>query len=253
MKRYSSNNYSRFSKVPFPKEFSKPLPTESKINALTPFYLFSKYEKNEIVTTVGQEIKLQIKDPRRINFQTELELLHDTLLTKERTSISSPTQLVPIQWSEIIQAYSDTYNLPLSKQQHIHTTIHQAIHDVHNLAWILKYSWDVARPIQLDHSLKPLQVTPRYPSYPSGEAVVLGTVETLMTCFFPTKEAEIIQLIEAQIKQKKESGIHYPCDLTEGLRLGRHIGEIIIDSHGLNAKKIHIKKASKKRSFKRTT
>ncbi|MGM9985834.1 MAG: hypothetical protein ACI35O_01280 [Bacillaceae bacterium] len=242
MKHYSSSNYVRFSKVPYPKEYTNPIPNKPA-NLNSSFYLFTQLEKNKIITVDGQTIKLQIKDPREINFQAELQLLTQSILENQ----ADAQQIYPLtkeqikeQWLSFIQPLIDTYQIPLSQITAIKKYISYTIYDAENIASILKYQWDVARPIQLNSNLKIHSETPKYPTYPSNEAIILGTIEVILSCFFPTEIQTFQSLIKERLDVKKCSGLHFHCDIHEGFQLGKQLGDLIVSSHRLTSHRYHI-------------
>lgn len=107
--------------------------------------------------------------------------------------------------------------------------IYGAINDAFVIAWHFKYKWEIARPNQFDQELATFLCTPRHPTYPSGYATVAGCVEVVLSYFFETEHERLNELAEECSQSRLYAGVHYPIDNREGLRLGRQIGNIVVD------------------------
>lgn len=94
---------------------------------------------------------------------------------------------------------------------------------------IAEYWGDVPRPNQLDQRLITAICTPKFPSYPSGHSVISGTAEVILSYFFPPEAERLKELAEENSISRLYGGVHFIEDITEGLRLGRQIGRIIVE------------------------
>jgi membrane-associated phospholipid phosphatase len=120
-------------------------------------------------------------------------------------------------------------------------------------AWNIKYTWWSVRPITgiwrlgadntlhteaqctADPSLCPWRgkwyspiTTPAFPSYPSAHATFSGAASTIIGYFFPGAAAQATAMAEEAAQSRVYGGIHYPEDSTDGLALGRMIGNLAI-------------------------
>ena len=101
-------------------------------------------------------------------------------------------------------------------------------------SWDTKYAYWVTRPenairdLGLDRRWKPYIDTPFFPAYVSGHATYSGAAGEVLAHLFP-QDAD---LWRAKAREAADSrvfgGIHYPLDGTEGLRMGRRIGELVV-------------------------
>lgn len=97
------------------------------------------------------------------------------------------------------------------------------------VVWDYKYKWDTARPNQYDHEMKTEICTPRFPSYPSGHASMSGCSEVVLSYFFPREAKKLRKFAEEDAVSRLYAGVHFPIDNTEGLKLGRYIGKVVVD------------------------
>jgi hypothetical protein len=59
--------------------------------------------------------------------------------------------------------------------------------------------------------------------------VVQGCAEKILSYFFPTESHRLKALAEECAQSRVYAGVHYPVDVSEGLRLGRQLGGIVVD------------------------
>ena len=59
--------------------------------------------------------------------------------------------------------------------------------------------------------------------------MISGTAEVILSYFFPPEADRLSELAEENSISRLYGGVHFIEDLTEGLRLGRQIGEIVVD------------------------
>jgi len=184
-------------------------------------------------TLEGESITFQIQHPDNFNFDKELLVVKETLnnLTPRQKEIAEywgdgpPTK----QWTPIVDRLIDTYNLSPVLAARVLGAVQAGINDAIIITWHYKYLWNVLRPNQLDQNLITLICTPRFPTYPSGHSVVSGTAEVILQYFFPPESAKLTVLAEEDSISRLYGGVHFLADLSEGLRLGRQIGQIIVN------------------------
>ncbi|WP_240189800.1 vanadium-dependent haloperoxidase [Bacillus sp. P14.5] len=133
------------------------------------------------------------------------------------------------QWTPVIDRLIDTYNVSPTAAAQILAYVQGAVNDAMVVTWDLKYKWDVARPDQYDQTMETLICTPRFPTYPSGHAVMSGCSETVLSYFFPREARKLNKIAEDDAVSRLYGGVHFPSDNSEGLRLGRTIGRSVIN------------------------
>ncbi|RSK26439.1 phosphatase PAP2 family protein [Bacillus sp. HMF5848] len=226
------SNYPLWSDLPYAGEKHPPK------NGETPYAgswrtFFIKHGEEGFETLDGHPIQLAIRDPHTIDWYKQLEVVKRTLakVTEHEKNVAvywgsgPPTK----QWTPIADILIDTYGVEAPRAGRILAALQDGLNDAFVVAWYLKYKWLVARPNQLDPSLATVICTPRHPSYPSGHAVVSGAAEEILAYFFPAERRKLHKLAEENAMSRLYGGVHYPIDNSEGLRLGRQIGRIVVD------------------------
>jgi acid phosphatase (class A) len=96
-----------------------------------------------------------------------------------------------------------------------------------------KTLWKRTRPYKVDKRLKPVGREAASKSYPSGHttrafawAVVLGEL-------FPGKKAELLERAKEIGYDRMIAGVHYRSDVEAGTKLGKAIGEKLLESDAL--------------------
>lgn len=222
---WSQLSYAGVSRVPAPEE-----PAAGS----WPLYYLKRNMQGEFTDPYDQIIPFSIRYPDAgIDFAGEqLNIVKQTLrnLTPEQIEIARywgagpPTK----QFTPIADRLIDTYSISAPRAARILAALHAGINDAFVVCWYFKYFWNIARPNQLDQDLATLLCTPRHPSYPSGHATVAGCAEVMLSYFFPPEALRLHELAEECALARLYAGVHFPVDNSEGLRLGRQIGKIIV-------------------------
>jgi hypothetical protein len=124
----------------------------------------------------------------------------------------------------------DTYGFTPVRAARVLAAVQGAINDGLVVTWFYKYLYDQARPNQYNQQLRTYICTPLFPTYPSGHSVVAGVAEAVLSYFFAPEADRLHQLAEEASISRLYGGVHFPPDLSEGLRLGRQIGRIIVNT-----------------------
>ncbi|MBS4538741.1 vanadium-dependent haloperoxidase [Clostridium sp. D2Q-11] len=232
-KKCSDINLSRkWSELPYAGEDTVPQGLDPNAGSW-PLYFMDRNTEGEFTTLDGKVINFDILNPDYFNFNKELLIVKETLdnLTQEEKVIAEYWGDGPAtkQWTPIIDRLIDTYRLTPVYAARVLAAVHAGINDAFIVAWYYKYLWDVARPNQLDQELVTEICTPKFPAYPSGHSVISGTAEVILSYFFPSEANKLRELAEENSLSRLYGGVHFPADLSEGLRLGRQIGNIIVD------------------------
>jgi len=198
-------------------------------------YFIGRDTEGRFIDKEGNLIAFEIKSPdKSIDFEGEqLEIVKTTLanLTVKQKRIAAYWGTGPAtkQWTPIIDILIDTYNISAPRAGRILSAIQGAFNDTFVVAWYFKFLWEIARPNQFDQNLATFLCTPLHPSYPSGHAAVAGCAETILSYFFEAERQRLNELAEECAVSRLYAGVHYPIDNIEGLRLGRHIGRIVVN------------------------
>ncbi len=145
------------------------------------------------------------------------------------------TALPPGIWDQVVLGYLRREPQSLPRETRVLALLNVAQADAGIAAWDAKYGYWVTRPenairdLGIDRRWKPLIKTPFFPAYVSGHATYSGAAGEVMAYLFPKDAA----LFRAKAKEAADSrvwgGIHFPLDGTQGLRLGRRIGDLVVN------------------------
>ena len=112
----------------------------------------------------------------------------------------------------------------------IRFVFHVGRYDATIAAWEAKYHYMGIRPFQMDEDFKPILVnTPNFPGYPAGHTAVSGSLEVIMTHFFPWERDRFVKMSEECSESRFEGGVHFRTDNEVGLEMGRSIGKHVLD------------------------
>ncbi|MGE6489250.1 vanadium-dependent haloperoxidase [Paenisporosarcina sp. NPDC076898] len=226
-------NYLRWSEVPYAGEKRLPVnPVTPSAGSWSLNYLKRDKDKN-FLNPNGTIMHFPIKKPSAIDFEKELKIVQRTLshLThnQEQLAIFYGTGAPTKQWTPIIDRLVDTYGVSPVYASRIIAAVQMAINDTMIVVWELKYKWDVARPNQCDEEMETILCTPRFPSYPSGHASMSGCAEVVLSYFFPMEAKKLRKIAFDDAYSRLYAGVHFEVDNSEGLNLGRYIGNMIVD------------------------
>lgn len=209
-----------------------PIPVDQTAGSFPLFYL-GRNEQGDFTDPSGNPITFEIRSPFLIDFEGEQlpqvrQILRD--LTPSQITIAEYWNAGPAtkQWTPIIDRLIDTYGLTPVRAARVLAAVQAAINDTFVVVWYLKYQWLIPRPNQLDQTLRTIICTPKFPAYPSGHAAISGTAEVILSYFFPPEADRLRELAVEDAISRVYGGVHFPVDNTEGLRLGRQIGRIIV-------------------------
>lgn len=124
----------------------------------------------------------------------------------------------------------DTYNLSPVRAARVLAAVQAGISDAFVITWYFKYLWDVPRPNQLDQNLVTAICTPKFPGYPSGHSVISGAAAVILSYFFPPEAKKLKESANENSLSPIYGGVHFTVDGSEGLRLGRQIGRIVVNA-----------------------
>lgn len=112
----------------------------------------------------------------------------------------------------------------------IYTLLGVASNDAAIATMDAKYAYWGIRPSQYDTTYKPLIGTPPFPGYPSGHALGAGTSAAVLSYFFPEDAAYFHKLAEECAESRFDAGIHFRTDNEVGLKMGKEIGNYIVNA-----------------------
>lgn len=109
-----------------------------------------------------------------------------------------------------------------------------ALVDASIAAWRAKFTYWTQRPVsaireRFDPDWLPHLLTPAFPGYVSGHAVLSGAAAEVLAAFFPEASQPLQAAAEEAALSRLYAGIHFRSDNEEGLKLGRRIGTLVLE------------------------
>jgi membrane-associated phospholipid phosphatase len=145
------------------------------------------------------------------------------------------TALPPGIWNQVVLRYLQRDPPTVPRAARVLALLNVAQADAGVAAWDAKYTYWVTRPenaiqdLGIDPSWEPLIDTPFFPAYVSGHATYSGAAGEVMSNLYP-QDADILRArAEEASSSRVWGGIHYPLDGTEGLKMGRSIGQLAVE------------------------
>ena len=95
--------------------------------------------------------------------------------------------------------------------------------------WDAKYAYWAIRPSQLDKTVPVLFPPPNHPSYPAGHGCNSAAGAEVLAYLFPDEAKYIQDKADEAGMSRIWAGIHYRSDVEVGLKLGRRVGDLVIE------------------------
>jgi membrane-associated phospholipid phosphatase len=145
------------------------------------------------------------------------------------------TALPPGIWNRAALAYLRRARLSVPRSTRALALLNVALADAGVAAWDAKYAYWSPRPanairdLGLDRRWKPFLKTPFFPAYVSGHATYSGAAGEVLAHLFP-EDAETFRAKAREAGLSRiYGGIHYRSDNEVGMRMGRRIGELVVE------------------------
>ncbi len=104
-----------------------------------------------------------------------------------------------------------------------------AMYDSAVAIWNSKYTYWTERPEKRISDIDQVIQSPNFPAYPSGHAGIAATASVVLSDMYPDYEEYLTNLAEEISKSRLDVGVHYRQDNEEGTRIGKIIGETVIE------------------------
>lgn len=233
----SRTSYPTWHTIPYYNETALPQGID-KTAGLWPLYFFCRTSEGQFYDLNNQVVYFEIKDPNTIDYDKELKEVVEMQNYLNNNGNDKYIEIakfwgtgVPVnQWTPIALQLITSYKVTPPKSARILGCLQNVINDAFVICWFYKYLYSCPRPCQLDHTLKTILNTPRFPSYLSGHSVVSGACEVLLSYYFPMESKKLHTLAQDASISRLYGGIHFRSDLVEGLELGREIGRIAVST-----------------------
>ncbi len=143
-------------------------------------------------------------------------------------------------WNRIAKQLAAEHALDDAHTARLFAVLNMAMMDAFITCWKSKYHWWTERPVtvireKVDADFTPYLITPAFPSYVSGHATVSGAAAEVLATFFPLRRNTLEAQAEEAARSRVYGGIHFNSDVTEGLKLGKKVGQQAMLRVGLAA------------------
>lgn len=223
-------SYKKWSEHPYP---GQPTPPKGKqLHEFWPLVFIVRSGTHVFLDSFKRRIKWKLPHPNQINWESELVLVQQTLasLTPKQKQLAEywGNGIVVEKVTPIIYRLAEKYNMGAIMLSLVLGYAYAAANDALVMSMYFKYLYDTARPIQYKLNHSAVIHTPPSPSYPSGHAAIAGSLQMVLSHFFPKESANIKRVMEECAQSRLYAGVHFKADIEAGLNLGKQIGEIVI-------------------------
>jgi membrane-associated phospholipid phosphatase len=136
----------------------------------------------------------------------------------------------PGRWNTIAAGLIERDGLNERRAARTFALMNMAMMDTHIACWDRKYtSWRL-RPWQADPLITTPRGRPHHPSNPSGHACAGGAGSGVLAGLFPNDKREIMAMADEEGFSTVLSGVHFPYDVVDGLRIGRAIAALALET-----------------------
>ncbi|MEG2338769.1 MAG: phosphatase PAP2 family protein [Clostridium sp.] len=225
----------RWDEIPYPGEAFGPK-GEGEDGGSWPLKFFTRGENGDFFDSLGNKVAFEIETPRdTMDFRgkqvNSLRKAYNTL-TEDQKALATywdSENVILLHFKNVITLLR-TYKASAMDTARILSIMGDGFNDAMAIAFYYKYKFQIPRGVQLDPELKTFLKTSYDPSYPVGHGVISGMAEIVLSFFFPGEAEKLKKIALYASLSRVYGGIHYPIDVEQGLRLGRHIGRVIIES-----------------------
>ncbi len=137
-------------------------------------------------------------------------------------------------WNRIVIDYLRDHDVTGPEAVRTLALVNVALADAGVAAWDSKYAYWTPRPENgirelIDPEWRPLLRTPLFPAYVSGHSTYSAAVAGVLAHLFPADADRFLAMGEEAGLSRLYGGIHWRSDHTEGSRIGRQIGTMVVD------------------------
>lgn len=125
--------------------------------------------------------------------------------------------------------FENNLHLNPPRAARINAVVNVTSYDGFVACWDAKYTYWGIRPNQYDTTFRPaILVTPPFPGYPSGHAVLSSAMAEIYSYFFPDEKDLFRQKAKDAAESRFQAGIHFRTDNEVALELGKKVAMKII-------------------------
>ncbi|MEP6622046.1 MAG: vanadium-dependent haloperoxidase [bacterium] len=141
------------------------------------------------------------------------------------------TPMPPGRWNTIGAELIQRDGLEERRAARTFALLNMAMMDAHIACWDRKYTFWRLRPWQADSLITTPRGRPHHPANPSGHACAGGAGSAVLGGLFPEDKSALMAMGDEEGFTTVLSGVHYPYDVSTGLRVGREIGALALAKH----------------------
>ncbi len=134
----------------------------------------------------------------------------------------------PTVWGNLLNEEIESKGLGIFQAARAHAYLNVAMYDAFVSCWLTKYTYWEARPFMRISDLVTVITTPNFPSYTSGHSTISGAASLVMSELFPKEKEFFAAQAEEATMSRLLGGIHFHHDDSQGLVVGREIGEKVV-------------------------
>ena len=116
--------------------------------------------------------------------------------------------------------------------------------------WDAKFTYWGIRPNQFDTTFKPaILITPPFPGYPSGHALLSSVSAEIFSYFFPEDKELFRQKAKDAAESRFQAGIHFRTDNDVALDMGKKVANKILERVKIDGTDEELKATSQKKTM----
>ena len=204
----------------------------------------------------------------------------DKNLTEEQRTIAqywaddpSETSTPPGHWMEILGNFVKSEDMKLDRASELYVLVATAMNDACVTCWNTKYRTNLVRPKtvireNIDPKWEPYVETPPFAGYTSGHSNFSGAAATIMTeligdnkplvdsshvsiGLLPRNFDSFFAAAQEAAYSRMYGGIHFDCDIDDGLEQGKCVGNYYLDNINTSLKRKDDKAGKPKENSKK--
>jgi membrane-associated phospholipid phosphatase len=139
----------------------------------------------------------------------------------------------PGHWNQIAMEELKAEKMTDLQALKLFATLNVGLADTFIAIWDAKYhSWTMrpitAAKILLGVQLKPLVLTPPFPSYPSGHAGFSACAAKILAHYFPKRQQALLALAKVAADSRLYGGIHFRFENDDGATIGSNVATEVL-------------------------
>jgi hypothetical protein len=135
----------------------------------------------------------------------------------------------PAIWNSILNANATSYGLNVTESARAFAYLNIGMYDAGVSTWYTKFKYWTERPFQAVPGLVTEIPTPNFPGYTSGHSTFSGAASIILSKIFPQEKEFYESCADDANLSRFSGGIHLMQDCEEGLKVGKMIGNKVVE------------------------